>query len=235
MNWDLGALKQAIEKSYGKEHLAKLSPSLNSIFERQEFSRFHFHESKDALEKILHDKTTQASLLNIIFTKDSEFDECKFRARAHIISCIQNMHCVSDTLSHVIYYSLNLTNAKNESEISLSKVNDWLKSEKKFTSLSRMLESLMNHEDYKYLTALTNHSKHRSIISPNFNVNLRNNGKDMQEMKFREFEYRKKNYSSRNTYDFLESEFNRESNLIINIGNEINHIAYGSSEDRLLN
>lgn len=228
VNWDLNVLRQAVEKLYGPEHLAKLLSSLNSIVERQEFSRFHFHESKDALEKILHDKTDQTSLLRLVLSFGSEdremFKECKFRASAHITSCIQNMHSVSDILSHVIYYSLNIRSAKNESAISLKYVHKQIKAIVELDALDKMLESLINHKDYEYLAAVVNHSKHRSIVEPYFNVNLRKQGKDMQEMRFREFVYSGKGYPSRHAYEFFESEFNRESTLIIDIGNEVNRI-----------
>jgi hypothetical protein len=87
-----------------------------------------------------------------------------------------------------------------------------------------MVDSLINHDDYRYLAALVNHSKHRSIVEAYFNVNLRKQGKDMQEIKFREFEFRNKMYSSRHAYDFLNTEYNRESELIVKIGSELNNI-----------
>ena len=228
MSWDLNVLRQAIEQLYGPEHLAKLSPCLNSIVERQEFSRFYYHESKVALEKILHDKTDQASLLRLVLPFDSEeremFEDCKFIARAHILSCIQNMHSMSDILGHVVYYSLNIDKAKQESDISLKSVIDWVNGDCELDFIKVTLDEFTKHNDYKYLSALVNHSKHRSIIEPYFNVNLLKKGRDMQEIRFRGFTFNRIEYPSRIVHEFLESEFDRESILVIKIGNEVNRI-----------
>ena len=228
MSWDLNVLRQTIEQLYGAEHLAKLSPCLNSIVERQEFSRFYYHESKETLEKILYDKTDQASLLRLVLPFDSEereiFEDCKFIARAHILSCIQNMHSMSDILGHVIYYSLNIGKAKKESDISLKCVNDWINGDCELDFLKVTLDEFTKHNDYEYLSALVNHSKHRSIIEPYFNVNLLKKGRDMQEIRFRGFKFKGMEYPSRIVHEFLGSEIDRESILVIKIGNEVNRI-----------
>jgi len=228
MIWDLKILRQSIEKLYGQEYLAKLSPSLNSIVERQEFGRLYFYEAKNALKNILDKKTDQKSLLRLVLPFETEerkiFEDRKFIAKAHILSCLQNMHSVPDILSHVIYYSINIKKAKNEKHINIKNVHEWIKEKVKLNSLDAMLDKLITHDDYEYLSALVNHSKHRSIIDSYFNVNLRKHGKDMQEIKFRNFEYDGKEYPSRLVYEFIESEFERESLLIIDIGNEVNRI-----------
>ncbi len=232
--------KKTAGKLYAPDHMQKLSLSLNSIFDRIEFCRFHFHESKVALDKVLHDKTDQASLISLILHFDSkvheEFEDCKFRARAHIISCIQSLHSVSDILSQVIYYALDIKKAKTESEITLKKNYKWINSTGGFDVLSNMLGTLIYHDDYNYLCAVVNHSKHRSIVEPYFNVNLHKQGKNIQEMRFRNFEFDGKEYPSRLVETFIESEFNRESNLVINIGNEVNRIVLAKTHaDKDLN
>jgi hypothetical protein len=228
MSWDLNILRQEVVKQYGQEQLDKLDPCLNSIAERLAFSRLYFQKSKVALDKDLHDKTDKASLFKLVLPYESEerkeFEECKFIARAHILSCIQNIHCTTDILSHVIYYSLKLDNASKERDINLKNVKHWLRGDIECDSLRKMIDELISHDDYKYLVALVNHSKHRSIIEPYFNVNLRKQGRDMQEMRFRRFSFNRKEHPSRHVFKFIESEYERESSQIINIGNEINRI-----------
>lgn len=237
MSWDLSELKKNVQKSYGSEQSSKLTPCLNSIVERQEFSRYHYHQAKDTFEKALHDKTDSESLIDLVLMKNSkegeEFEESKFITRANILSCIQNIHSVSDILSHVIYYSLDLKNAKNEYQISLSNVFKWIEQEEQYKSLAGFIESLIEHKDYKYLSAIVNHSKHRSIVEAYFNVNLRKQGKDMQEIKFREFVFRKKSYSSRHAFEFLTKEFDRESELVVKIGNKLNEMALKNANKAL--
>ena len=191
MCWDLSSLRKAVKKLYGQEHLERLSPSLDSIVERQEFCRLYFHEAKDTLEAMLYDKTDEMSLLDLVLPVAAEerkiFENCKFRARAHVTSCLQNMHSVSDILGHVIYYSLKLEKAKQERDICLAKISKWIEEDCALKPLHTMLNNLVKHDDYKYLKALVNHSKHRSIIEPYFNVTLRKHGRGMQELRFRGF------------------------------------------------
>lgn len=226
MVWDLNVLKQAVISLYGADYLTELTFCLNSIVERLEFCRYHFWESKDALDSFLHDKTDDKSLIRLILSNNTDvrgnFDECKFKAKAHIISLTQHLHSLSDILGHVIYYSFNLKKATKEREIYLTNVLKWLKADNSYLPVVDLLNNLTINDNYTYLNAVVNHSKHRSIIEPCFNVNLQKTGKDMQEMKFIPFSYNNISYPTQNAFSFLESEFNRESQLIIEIGNEIN-------------
>lgn len=230
MNWNLVELKDSVQKLCGSEQSAKLTPCLNSIVERLRFSQYHYKQAKDTFDKALNDKTDFKSLLVFNLTGDiqerEEFEESKFITRANILSCIQNIHSVSDILSHVIYYSLDLKKAECESKISLSNVFNWIKPEEQYKNLADFIESLIYHEDYKYLSALVNHSKHRSIVEAYFNVNLRKQGKEMQEIKFREFTFRKITYSSCHAFEFLTKEYDRESELVMEIGNKLNEITF---------
>ena len=85
--------------------------------------------------------------------------------------------------------------------------------------LFELLESLTNNDDFKYLNAYTNHSKHRHIVNPNFNIGI-NNVKEFG-FSFDTFKYKEKHYEKRKVDNFLTSEYNREFKLIIQIENEL--------------
>lgn len=225
LNLDLACLKSAVKKKHGWEIEKKLAPSLNSIEERKEFSRYHFITAINAIDKVLKDKDDEMDLidlmLNINHEESADFEECKFVAWANIIACIQSIHSVSDILSHVIYYSLNLKNARYESEISLNNIFIWLKGSE-FKNLLSLLEELVNNSNYNYLSALVNYSKHCSVVGANFNVNLRKQGHEMKELKFTAFNYKRVCYLSHLAPDFLTEEFGRQIRLINEILNQLN-------------
>ena len=57
-------------------------------------------------------------------------------------------------------------------------------------------------------------------------MNLQKEEGEMHEMKFREFLYKGTTFPARLVFDFLEPEFDRESYLTIEIGNEINQLVF---------
>jgi hypothetical protein len=226
--WDLNLLKGYVLSLHGESLKAEISPCLNSIAERQEYARFHFNEAKDSLESFIKTEHLVEDLFRLAFGKGgegfSEFEENKLKAQAHTLACLQNMHSVLDILSHVIYYGLNLNMAKREREISINALSRWLSENSKFSQLSNLITQLKGHDDYLYLNALVNHSKHKSVIAPSFNFNLRKSGEDVNEFLFPNFSYGNKNYKKRLVYDFLSSEYDRQGTQIILIGNELNKV-----------
>lgn len=228
MKWDLKELKEKVLKIHGKPAYSNLSPCLNSIVERQEFARYHYHEVKGFMEGYMDDNYSDMELFRLVFagsgSHKEQLEDNKFRARAHIVGFVQSLHSVSDILGHVVYYSLNLSQARTERDISLLKVRKWVGAHREYKEIKVGLDELINHQDYEYLTALANYSKHRSIVSLNFNFNLRRSATEMKELVFPSFTYDGTCFRATSAYQFLESEFNRESKLVLEIGNEINRI-----------
>jgi len=225
LSLDFTDFKDAVEKKHGIANKTKLAPCLNSIEERRKFSRYHYMTAINAIDRVLKDKNDEIELIDLILDINHEdrdaFEECKFIACANIIACIQSIHSISDILSHVIYYSLNLKNAKYDSDISLNKILKWLKCTE-FQYLVSLLEELTNNTNYNYLSALVNYSKHCSVISTNFNVNLKKQGNEMKELKFITFNSKGVCYLSHLAPDFLTEEFHRQIKLINETLNELN-------------
>ncbi|KAA8977833.1 hypothetical protein [Halospina sp. K52047b] len=228
MEWDLKELKDKVLHVHGKPAYSNLSPCLNSIFERQEFARYHYHEAKTFMEGYMDDSYPDMELVRLVFSGSGshreQLEDNKFRARAHIVGCVQSLHSISDILGHVVYYSLNLSQASTERDISLLKVRKWVGANRQYKRITDGLDELISHQGYQYLVALANYSKHRSIISLNFNFNLRPSTTAMRELVFPSFTYDGTFFPATSVYQFLESEFSRESKLVFEIGNEINRL-----------
>lgn len=228
MDWDLKELKESVLRLHGKSAHSKLSPCLSSIAERQDFARYHYHEAKDLLDSYMGESYPEIDLFRLAFSGDGpdneQLEDNKFRARAHIVGCVQSIHSVSDILGHAVYYSLNLSEAKQDRDISLSKVRKWVGANGQYHAIKNGIDELISHQDYEYLSALANHSKHRSIVSLNFNFNLRQTDAGMKELVFPSFRYGQTCYRATPAYPFLESEFNRQSRLVVEVGNKINRL-----------
>ncbi len=84
--------------------------------------------------------------------------------------------------------------------------------------------AIIKHENYRYLSGLVNHSKHKSIVKPIYILHLTKGENNKQEIEFGEFWKNGKCYSSKPAFEFINSEFERQAKLIIEAGNELNFI-----------
>jgi hypothetical protein len=232
MSWNLKALHENVEKLYGTEQKQLVAESSNSIIERQEYARFHFHEAVNTFNGYFENKKSLREAISLVFSKDASeaenFEFIKLKTQAHIFGFMQSLHSVSDILSHVTFYSIGF-NISHKTSISVKRLYahtlvNFLEKSSIYLHLASLLKELIEHEEYKYLADVVNHSKHRSIIEPFFNVNLKKPEGEHHEIKFRSFNFNGVSYSQRLAFDFMEPEFDRQSKLIIAIGNEINQI-----------
>lgn len=227
MSWDLIELKKHVRSSQGKSISHSLSQYLDSIVERQEFVRYHYHEAKYLLSSYFDDSVNERDFLEKTFFSSGEsreeFEDNRFKAKANLASSVQSLQSISDILSHVIYYSLGLSTLK-ERDINLNRVTQSLKNTSNYLQLHTLVTELKSHNDYEYLNALVNHSKHRSLINADMRLNLQKAGLEMKELVFPTFEYNEKTYPEKPALKFLQNEFDRQSKLIVIIGNELNRI-----------
>lgn len=232
MNWDLTVLIESAEKMYGKEQKKLVIETTNSIDERQYYARFHYHEAVSIFNGYFENRKSLKESMDLVFRKSAAdyeaFDLLKKKTQAHIVGFMQSLHSVSDILSHVIYYSLGL-NFSHQSKINIDyltihKLSIFLEKENTYHHLLSLIKKLIENNEYKYLADVVNHSKHRSIIEPFFNVNHKRSEGEHHEIKFRGFNFKNVTHMPRLVFEFMESEFDRQSQLIIIIGNELNKI-----------
>ncbi|MBY6064564.1 hypothetical protein [Pseudidiomarina sediminum] len=233
MEWNPRILRDDVEQVYGTAHRRLVDESSTSIVERQQYACYHFHEAKEIFNGYFRERTTAKESIDLIFRKsDSDrdgFDLIYTQTRAHIVAFMQSLHSISDILSHVVYYSLALDLSK-KCKIEIDRLNiynlsKFFECEKdSYASLLELINELTQNDDYKYLSDVVNHSKHRRIVEPSFTVNLRKLEGEFHEIRFREFDYKGKKHNARLAFDFMEGEFDRQNLLIIRIGNELNKI-----------
>lgn len=193
MECNLDLFRELIKKKY-KDNQDDIIKTLDSLDDRVVFTRYHYYSYKEDVGEnwLMH-------------------------SRANIVAFMQNLHASHDILGHLIYFLLDLKFG-DTSYITLYKVIEKI-DKSKYPNLLNLLIDLTEHDDFKYLNAYTNHSKHRHIVNPLFNLGISN----IKEFgfSFDAFEYKNKKYCRRKVDDFLINEYNRESKLIIQIQNEL--------------
>lgn len=228
MTWNLEQLREDVTFLFGDEQHECLSPSLNSIVDRQTYARFHYQESKRILGEVLNDRDDQAILVDLIFGANRnahhEFASRRKFAEAHVVAFLQSLHSLSDILAHAIYFALGLNLHKATrlppKRVYLHKVQALLSA----GEVSVRLQELINHEDYRYLADIVNHSKHRSVIQTPYSVDVTGCDTQPHGLKFAAFVYDDQAYPARWADPFMESEYNRQSALITCIGELLNDL-----------
>lgn len=226
MAWNIEQLREDVTFLFGDEQRRFLSPSLNSIVHRQIYARFHFQESKRILGEVLEGRDQETVLSDLIFGADPdayyEFASRRLHAEAHIVALLQSLHSLSDILAHAIYFALGL-NLDEASRLPPKGVYP-----RRVLRLAPpgvmhdRLHALIEHENYRYLADIVNHSKHRSVVQTPYSVNATGCDTMPHGLKLDTFVYDDRAYPARWAHPFLESEYNRQSALITGIGESLN-------------
>lgn len=228
MTWNLQQLREDVRLLFGDEQREYLSPSLNSIVDRQTYARFHFQESQRILDDVLEGRDHKSVLCDLMFGADPsahhEFANRRKHAEAHIVAFLQSLRSLSDILAHAIYFALGLnlrtTTRLPPKRVYLHRVLPMLP----LDEMSSRLRELIDHEDYRYLADIVNHSKHRSVVQTPYSVNATGCDTPSHGLKFAAFVYDDHAYPARWANPFMEAEYNRQSALITRTGERLNDL-----------
>lgn len=154
------------------------------------------------------------------------------KIRANITAFVQSLHAVADTCSHMLYYSLALDRLQTplkERDIYANKVLKLLEQRRndgypEYDKLCKLFCEMTTADDYKYLNALTNTSKHRSIVRSELNEDATGRRKEKWILFLESFWYAGEFFEKTNAREFMRKEHDRIQHLTVNIGVELNHV-----------
>ncbi|MFC5568827.1 hypothetical protein ACFPN1_01950 [Lysobacter yangpyeongensis] len=223
--WNLGELRNHVERLFGQWQRDALNPCLKTIVERRDFARFHYSEAARLLSEAIGDRE-QFEMVGVMtgaYDKEpGDFEWARFQASAHVSACVHSMHSLADIAGHMVYLAFGMnrdpTKELSEKELTVYRVRDRLESH----SIRALLNELLEHPNFAYLSALNNHSKHRSIVSMPYSVDMTGKDPEGHGMKFAEFLYDGKPHGPRWAKPFLKQEYERQEGLILAIGETLN-------------
>lgn len=221
--WHWDGLRRDVERLFGKDQLRPLNQCLRTINDRRAFARYHYQEAENKMRAVTQDRTEPeltAALLGAFDTDELSFDGMRFEAYAHTVACIQNMHAVADNMIHFVYYALGLNldptcSIKNERNVTWGKVKKNLP----LGPVKEGLTSLNEDPGFAYLAALSNHSKHRSIIEVDYTISYESAA---HGLRFTPFAYGDAPYPAKWVNSTLRDEYHRQEDLIYSIGTNVN-------------
>jgi hypothetical protein len=232
ISWDQPELQNLLEARYGKGHQEIAFKSLDSIFQNQGFSRYHYSEINRLILDHMKENESEKDYFHLRMSRDVAVRDSEsifsLSCKAHIISLLRHLHCSPDLLAHTIYYCLGL-NLNEESFLEASKVTLYqvkkiLKRETEYIHLLKLINCFTNGNDYKYLQDWGNHTKHRANIVPNLSYRIVAEGKEIYNFKFEPFSFKGKEHPTVSVMGFLNREYDRQGEQIILIGVEINKL-----------
>ena len=202
-SWDLEATRTLAGRQFEDDEVAHaqvalLRPCLNSIAQRRFFANYHFFECKRLLRENIDEKLPHPPIFDIRYQFDpehqAEMTACELRAAAHVVACLQNLHCLADTLAHVVWYAYGLNRIPEpieEHRVTISRVTTALKSKERYGGVRKALKELLGDSDFSYLDAVVNRSKHRSVIAPNLVFDMRDEERPTYYLELPAFRHKK--------------------------------------------
>jgi hypothetical protein len=224
--WDFKPLRTDIERLFGRDQVKLIQPCLNSIRGWRGFARYHYSEAKRLMAESVGDHEffeVFDLMLGVFDREEGEFEKARFQAEAHITACVHAMHSLADILGQTIYLGLGMNldptlAFKRERAISVASVAKLLAP----GSLADQVAELVKHDDFLYLAAMNNHSKHRSVVPVGFSLDLTGKDEESHGLKFNAFRYDEKDHPARWVRPTLVAEYQRQETLLHGIGNALN-------------
>lgn len=224
--WDFRPLRGDMERLFGREQVTLIRPCLNAIHEWRGFSRYHFAEARRLMEQAVGERRHEelvGAFLGVCDAEPGDFEQARFEAAAHITACVHSMHSLADIIGQTLYLALgmNLDPAlaiEQERRISLWYVSRRLPAGR----VADLVATLMRGPDFIYLAAMNNHSKHRSVVPVVFSVDFTNEEAQTHGLRFKPFRYAEVDYPTRWVRTTLINEYQRQEQLLGEIGNALN-------------
>jgi hypothetical protein len=230
MSWNLELLWQAVERRDGAATGLLCRKSLQSIWDRQRMAGYHFDQYKQLIaERFPVGRTSIDEMRQLIRGGDDAWEahEREFEASANVIACLQNLHCMADTLAQVIYLALMPVvpglQALQDHRASIATVRAALSKSGAYPKVEDAIDRLCTHPDFVYLNDLVNHGKHRRIVGLEITIDGQSE-LAVPQLELGAFEHGTRSYPKREIEPFLNGEFVRQSHLLVEIGQAINDV-----------
>lgn len=235
--WDQRETYQLVRRTFGPVQERLTRESSRSVTDRQVFSSYHFAEAMRLTKAFERNHLRGVQTILEIHIDGSERREHAFqlymaKAGAHSVAAIQSLHAIPDIFAHAVYFASaqNLQpHALAEWDISLTRVATCLNRDNTFATLETSLRALQGGPRWHHLAALSNMSKHRSVVRASYNEDWTGKRDKPRELQVSAFEWHGKKYPAVSLQELLEPEYERLMKTVIRIAHELNACLRGAS------
>lgn len=226
--WHIEETRNLIETLYGRAQTELARPCLQSVIDRRNYAHYHYHEASSLFESFANEKLADSSLIEVVWSPDentrADFDLLITKIGANVLACIQSLHSIADILAHAAYYSLGLNlsvKPLREADITVVNVLKRLRQSSDLSLVHHHMTSLVQGGLFDHLSALSNYSRHRNIIRTALAEDWTGKAPERHKLKLGAFRYKNCDYPETEVRGFIEAEFNRSAQLIVDTGTAI--------------
>ena len=226
--WDIERTRRQIQKSFGREQLELARPCLRSLTDRQIYARMHFQRAEQTLNRYiknhLHDKDFWKIAYAIDEPEWQRFNHVIRKVGADLTACVQSVHSLPDILASAVYFSLAIDRTqapKPGKYVNHSFVAECLKDVPHCADVRTHLTQATAGKDFKHIAALSNQSKHYSIVFPSLNADLTGDRPEKYLVCFPAFPAGRHNYPQTAAKELLSRVYSQLSKSVVETGNAI--------------
>lgn len=231
-SWDTEETRRLIRTLYGPTQLLEMvRQCISSVMYRRRYARFHFQEVKVILAAYAGIHLKSEYIANIVLlsntAEQNKFEYCKTKIGAHVTATVQSIYELTDILVKMVYFSLrcNLLPASLiKNKCSLHTIQPFLSKNIGYSGIKVILDSILGHKEFKFLTTLVNHSNYYSLIKATLWFDATEKPQNPYTLNFQEFKYEGENYGKRLVLAFLENEHNHLSKTVTKVGSVLNSV-----------
>lgn len=215
--WDLKDTCGLVKKVFGLSQLELTSPCLRSITDRQMFADYHYRETLRLLAAYKHNHLLQIEGLHSFELRRAgnekmrdAFETLMAKAGAHVTACVQSLHAVPDIVANGVYFACGLNldpYPLADDKVSFTTVRKRMVGRISVKDIDASLAQLVIGDDHKHISALSNLSKHRSIVRVGLHEDLTGLKQEKYEFRFSSFERTNTPFAEVSVASLLQREF----------------------------
>lgn len=226
-SWDMEEARELVRGHFGRVQVDRVRPTLQSIHDRLWYAGYHYHEACTLLDTFVASHLAHKPLIVAVFGGDGQssddFQLAILKIGAHVLACVQSIHATLDIFAHAVYFctGMDAWASLAERDVTLRNVVFKLPKEGLLGALRIRLGDLSG-ENFKHISALSNHGKHRSIIRPSLNEDWTGTAEQRHTLKIPSFVYAEQTYPEVTVNEFLATEHERFAQRVVHAGNALN-------------
>lgn len=225
---------QIIKKTQNEKIYNELNIFVNSFLWKICISEYHIEQISDAfIQELSCFKQTEyiESIKGMLAScseksNSSNYKIAILKSEAHLIAFAQSLHSLADICAHIVNYSIPVRKDSftgNERDITLYKIKNRLKLPTT-QNLKQSIIDLQESQEFKYLSAFVNTTKHKSLVPVEDFVSFEDSVKPCHCFKIDAFDYNSNHFKSMFSSVFAEEYYLSLRRLYKEIFKELGNI-----------
>lgn len=235
-SWSLRRFRLLVGSRRDTESTLNAEAAANGLVRESHFASFHAYEAISVVDAARRTEIKPGEgpgmaafrqFMDEFLSGDGDrpLREASFKAAAHSIAFFRSLHAATDLLAPVIYWGLGLREelAKPLSEASINPTNvaSALASLHSHSKVEASLLELLSNPSFKYVRALSNSTKHRSLVPAGFSVSYDFSPDPKHGVRIGRFQYGQE-YSPRWVSDYIQDCYPDVIRGMIAVGRAVN-------------